>query len=118
MAQTKRKRKPKHRGNAAGQVEVRGRSSTKPPEGSKRLNAKRTAAQVRADRLNRPPTWRSATTRAAIATVIFVIALLLLFKESVGATVGLAGFIFLFYIPLGYYTDKLLYERRMKKKAA
>ncbi len=118
MAQTKRKRKTKHRGNAAGMIESRGRTGRPLTAAEKTADAKAKARAARADRLNAPPTWRSSMNRAAIATVIFVVALLLLFKESISATLGLAGFIFLLYIPLGYYTDLFLYRWRQKRKVA
>ena len=55
MAQTKRKRRSKHRGTAAGTVESRGRTGRKPtPEERKKADA---AAQ-RDERLYREPTWR------------------------------------------------------------
>jgi len=117
MAQTKRKRKTKHRGNAAGMIESRGRTGRPLTSDEKAVDAKAKARAARADRLNAPPTWRGSINRAAIATVVFVVALLLLFKEDVGATVGLAGFIFLLYIPLGYYTDRALYRFRQKRAA-
>ncbi len=112
MAQTKRKRQTKHRGNAAGMVETRGRTGRKPTESEKKADGK----QARLDKLNQPPTWRGAMIRSAIATVIFVAVVLLLFKQPVKSAVALAGFVFLFYIPLGYYTDLILYRRRMKKQ--
>jgi hypothetical protein len=117
MAQTKRKRKTKHRGNAAGMIETRGRTGRPLTPAEKTADAKAKARASRVDRLNAPPTWRGAMNRAAMATVIFVVALLLLFKEGIGPTVGLAGFIFLLYIPLGYYTDLYLYRWRQKRKA-
>jgi hypothetical protein len=116
MAQTKRKRKTKHRGNAAGMIETRGRTGRPLTAAEKTADAKAKARAARVDRLNSPPTWRGSINRAAIATVIFVVALLLLFKEGIGPTVGLAGFIFLLYIPLGYYTDLHLYRWRQKRK--
>ena len=118
MAQTKRKRRTKHRGNAAGVVEARGRTGRKPTATEVKADARERARQERMERLNRPPTWRSAINRAGIATIIFAIALILLFKENIGATIGLAGFIFLMYIPLGYYTDKFIYNRRKAKGLA
>lgn len=117
MAQTKRKRKSKHRGNAAGMIETRGRTGRPPTAAEKKQDARAKAAQARADRLDRPPTWRGSVNRAAIATVVFVVALMLIFKEGLGATTALAGFIFLLYIPLGYYTDLYIYRWRQKKKA-
>jgi hypothetical protein len=112
MAQTKRKRQTKHRGNAAGMVETRGRTG-RPLNDEER---KPTKEQARLDKLNNPPTWRGATIRSAIATVIFVGVVLIAFKQQPAAAVGLAAFVFLFYIPLGYYTDLMLYRRRMKKQ--
>ena len=47
MAQTKRKRRTKHRGNAAGAVEARGRTGRKPTEAERR---KSTTANAREER--------------------------------------------------------------------
>jgi hypothetical protein len=118
MAQTTRKRRTKHRGNAAGVVEARGRTGRKPTDDERKQDSRTKARQARVDRLNRPPSWRGAVNRAAIATAIFVVALILLFKEKIAPTVGLAGFIFLMYIPLGYYTDLFIYRRRQKNNSA
>jgi hypothetical protein len=114
MAQTKRKRQTKHRGNAAGVVEARGRTGRK-PTGDER--GKQTARERREERLSKPPTWAGAAQRALFATIIFVIALLLVFKEPVGRVIALSGFILLLYIPMGYYTDLFMYRRRQAKKA-
>jgi hypothetical protein len=117
MAQTKRKRQTKHRGNAAGVVEARGRTGRKPTdEERKGGSSKLTAQQRREERLNKPPTWASAAQRALIATVIFVVALVVLFKEPVARVAALSGFILLLYIPMGYYTDLFTYRRRQAKK--
>ncbi|MDX6658478.1 MAG: hypothetical protein QOH62_3271 [Solirubrobacteraceae bacterium] len=117
MAQTKRKRRTKHRGNAAGGIEVRGRTGRKPTEAERKTDKKLTATQRRDARLNKPPTWAGAAQRAVFATVIFVIALLLVFKEPASRVIALSGFILLLYIPMGYYTDLLIYRRRQAKKA-
>ena len=116
MAQTKRKRQTKHRGNAAGGIESRGRTGRKPTADERKSKAKLTAQQRREKRLNKPPTWAGATQRAAIATLIFVVALLVVFHEPVTRVIALSGFILLLYIPMGYYTDLYLYRRRQAKK--
>jgi hypothetical protein len=115
MAQTKRKRRSKHRGTAAGTVEARGRTGRKPrPEELKR-DAR---AQVRRDRLMRAPTWKGATTRAAItAAVMFPVLFLLVRHASIGVRLAMCAFAFVIYIPLGYYTDLLMYRRRRRKEA-
>ena len=61
MAQTKRKRRSKHRGNAAGTIETRGRTG-RPPSADERK--KQTRATARERRLNTPPTWKSSLTKA------------------------------------------------------
>ncbi len=122
MAQTKRKRRSKHRGNAAGMIEARGRTGRKPTTGEtnakKPSGTKEAAAQRREERLNNPPTWRGALNRAAIAVVFFALMVVVLFKQSPVAAAGLAAFMMLLYVPLGYYTDLWLYRRRKAKREA
>ena len=114
MAQTKRKRKSKHRGTPAGTIERAGRTGR--PQ--TRQDAKQIARQRRQERLDRPPTWRSAVNRAAIAAAVFGLLVILAFGRGVAAAVLLAGFMFLLYIPLGYATDMTIYRFRKRRKAA
>src|SRR4051812_42572559 len=116
MAQTKKKRRTKHRGNAAGIVENRGRTGRKPTETERKQSVKDEARARREDRATRPPTWRAAINRAAISAVLFVVLVILLFKQDVGPALGLGLFVFLFYVPLGYYTDKFIYQRKLRKQ--
>jgi hypothetical protein len=113
MAQTKRKRTRKHRGTPAGTIERAGRTGR--PQ--TREDAKRIARERREDRLNKPPSWRSAVNRAAIAAAVFGVLVILAFGKSMAAGVALAGFMFLLYIPLGFVTDKMIYSYRMRRKA-
>jgi hypothetical protein len=113
MAQTRKKRQTKHRGNAAGKVEVRGRTGRK-PEASERKVDRRAAA--RRDRFSRPPTWRGAANRALFATLVFVAIVTFAFGQKPAAAIALGGFMLLLYIPMGYYTDMLLYRRRQAKQ--
>ena len=110
MAQTKRKRK--HRGTPAGTIEARGRTG-RPPTASE---VKKTAAQRRQVRLDRPPTWRGATTRAAIAALVFFAIAMVALGQPPAAAAVLALLAFAMYIPSGYYMDKLIYQRRQKQK--
>jgi len=115
MAQTKRKRRTKHRGNAAGSVEARGRTGRKPTESERR---KGTTANLREERRFTQPTWKSAATRAALAAVM----LFVLFqvglageKQPIASSLALAAGAFLIYVPLGYKVDRIFWERRMRK---
>jgi hypothetical protein len=114
MAQTKRKRQTKHRGNAAGMIESRGRTGRKPTADERKSDAKTTAREQRLERMNRAPTWRSAINRAALATIFFAVVIKFLMKQKLGETLGLAAFVFIMYIPLGYYTDLWMYNRRQR----
>ena len=38
-------------------------------------------------------------------------------KQPIGALISISAFVFLMYIPLGYYTDMALYRRRQRQKA-
>jgi hypothetical protein len=114
MAQTKRKRTRKHRGTPAGTIDRAGRTGR--PQ--TREDAKRVARDRRQERLDRPPTWRSAVNRAAIAAAVFGVLVVALFDRSMGEGSALAAFMFLLYIPLGFVTDKMVYRYRMRKRAA
>ena len=112
MASTKRKRRTKHRGNAAGMVETRGRTGSKPGQAA----AKGKGRQARMDRFSKPPTVRGAMQRSTIAALVFIAAMTLIVKQTVAASIALGGFVLLFYVPLSYYTDLFLYRRRQAKQ--
>jgi hypothetical protein len=108
---TKRKRSTKHRGNAAGVVETRGRTGRKPAAGESKASTR----PARADRFSKPPTWRGSLNRALIAVVVFVAVIILAFHQNPAAAVALGGFMLLLYVPMGYYMDSYFYRRRQAK---
>ena len=114
MAQTRRKRRSKHRGNAAGTIEARGRTGRPPtPEERKKQDqAKRSQA-----RAPKPPTWNSAIKKALLATsFIFIFLLVSGRKDPVAVAIIGAIFAFALYVPGGYYTELWFYRRRQRKK--
>ncbi len=112
MAQTKKKRTRKHRGTAAGTVEKAAHNRSQ-----RQSSVKPTKEQAREARMNRPPSWRSAANKAAIASVVFGVLLLLAFKRPIAEVVLWTVLVFFFYTPLGYWTDRAVYNRRMRAKA-
>lgn len=118
MAQTKKKRRSKHRGNAAGIVEARGRTGRPPSAEERKATDKEIAAQKRRDRMMREPSWKSAAQRAALAALCFGLLLAFAFATPIPQAISLTAFVFLFYIPLGYYTDQFIYRRRVKMEAS
>ncbi len=117
MAQTKKKRRSKHRGNAAGMIEARGRTGRPPTAEERKASERETAAQRRRDRMMREPSWKGAAQRAALAAIVFGVLLAVAFKTPVVQAISLTALVFLFYIPLGFYTDQFIYRRRLTQEA-
>ncbi len=117
MAQTKRRRQTKHRGNAAGVVESRGRTGRKPTADEKTGKASGGAAKdPKLARMDREPTWRGAFYRAMAAAVVMLLISILLLKKP-NQAIALFPIVLIAYIPISYYTDMWLYKRRMAGKA-
>ncbi len=114
MAQTKRKRNRKHRGTQAGTIEARGRTGRT----QVKTDAKAIRQQRREERLNKPPSWRSSLNRALISAVIFGVFAVLALGWKVQQAAPLTAVMVLMYLPLSYYTDRLIYNRRQRQKAA
>jgi predicted anti-sigma-YlaC factor YlaD len=114
MAQTKRKRRTKHRGNAAGVVEARGRTGRRPtPEEQRR------AARQSGRRELKPPTWQRAALKAlGFALLLFVLSQTGLFgrQQTVASSAVLAAMALLLYIPAAYATDRWAYNRQERRK--
>lgn len=114
MAQTKKKRTRKHRGTPAGTIERSGRTGRP----RTREEAKKISRERRAERLDKPPTWRGSVNRAVIAAVVLGALMILLLHRPVATGLGFAAFAFVIYVPLGYGTDLAIYRYRQRKKVA
>jgi hypothetical protein len=112
MAQTRRKRTRKHRGTPAGTIERAGRTGRP----RTREEAKQISRNRRADRFDRPPTWKGAIQRAAIAAVVFGALVTVLLGRGIAQAAALVVPIFFLYIPLGYWTDNMLYRWRQRRR--
>src|SRR3954467_10538847 len=112
MAQTKRKRRRKHKGTQAGTVEHRSRTG----QARTREDAKEISRRRRQERLDRPPSWTSAAQRAGIAAALFGVLVVAVFHRPVTEGLSLAAFMVLVYIPLGYLMDSGIYRYRQRRK--
>lgn len=117
MAQTRRKRQTKHRGNAAGFVESRGRTGRKPTPAEKSGDpvARAREKERLLDKRDRPPTWGGAFIKAMFATILLLLVVVLLLHQSNGA-VAFFPIVLGFYTVISYYTDKWMFDRRQRKK--
>ncbi|HET9718637.1 MAG TPA: hypothetical protein VFP55_01015 [Solirubrobacteraceae bacterium] len=116
MSQTKRKRRTKHRGNAAGSIEARGRTG-RPPSADEKKKADRN--RVREERLMKEPTWNQSFRRAGLAAGLMFVFLLLTDHTKHGSpiitAVVFAIIAMVIYVPAGYYLERYLWRRRMLK---
>ncbi|HEX4482707.1 MAG TPA: hypothetical protein VH081_02885 [Solirubrobacteraceae bacterium] len=119
MAQTRRKRRTKHRGNAAGFVESRGRTGRKPTKAEKSGVAGEAsrAKQKRVDPRDKPPTWRGAAMRGLIAAAALALLSGLILKATPPQTVAYFAVGLVAYTPISFYTDGWIYRRRQRSIA-
>ena len=108
MAQTRKRRKRKHRGTQGGSIDRRRRSRPRTREEA-RAQARRQAGQKRTDK---PPTWRSAFNRALLMSGILFLLMAVAFGREVGASAVLSVTMLAIYVPAGYYLERFLYNRR------
>jgi uncharacterized membrane protein YgcG len=121
MAKTTTKRRRKHRGTQAGTIapvaESRSRGAKAAAAGpADKAAARGEARRRRAESLDKPPTWRGAINRAAIAAVIVAVLAVLALGNSPAQAVVLAAVMLVVYIPLGYGFDTLVYRMRQRRK--
>ena len=116
---TRSRRTSKHRGNAAGMIESRGRTGRKPTASEKRTTGSRSGSgQGRRNRYEKPPTWKGAGIRAVVAAgIVYVILTLLVKHTSATRNLVLLPVVIAVYMPLIYYTDRYLYRRAQRKRA-
>src|SRR3954453_166341 len=116
MAQTKKKRRRKHRGTQAGTIERAGRPGR--PSGSRpaaKGDARAQARERRQAKFDKEPTWRGSLNRAAFASVILAIFVSVTTKHiAQGVVLGFVAM--LLYVPMSYYTDRALWRRRQRQK--
>ncbi|MGH2857846.1 MAG: hypothetical protein ACRDMJ_10210 [Solirubrobacteraceae bacterium] len=115
MAQTKRKRRTKHRGNAAGTVEARGRTGRPPTAEEKKKQEKAKAGQARA-RQTKPPSWQGSVKKAGLAAAFMFVFLLVTNKFRVVPALIFAIVAMALYVPTGYYMDGWIYRRQLRKQ--
>jgi hypothetical protein len=121
MAQTRRKRKSKHRGTAGGTVTARGRTGRKLTEDEKKAATRKTgggstaSSDRRAPRHEKPPTWKGSLQRAAIVTVVFV-GILVALHSKIAGIIAILPFVLIIYTAIGYYTDRWMHLRWLNKQ--
>jgi hypothetical protein len=117
MAQTKRKRRRKHRGTQGGSIDrrpARGRARTR-AEAKARARS-RSSKKKPGERVPPPPRWRTAFYKGAVAAVLFV-GLLALMGQSPGLSLLIGILMMGFYVPLAFLMDRFFHHRYLRKQA-
>jgi hypothetical protein len=118
VAQTKKKRRRKHRGTQGGRIDsrpARGRPRSRAEAQARARNRKGKGKGKRQTGPN-PPSWGSAFQKGALAAGLFFAGLVFLFKEPVGSTAILSVAMIGFYVPMAYYVDRFFYNRQLRKE--
>ncbi len=120
MAQTKKKRRRKHRGTQGGAIDTRGpRGRPRNREEARaRARRKRKPGARPVDRRDLAPTWSGAFKRGLIGAAIFFLIFWLAFGRPVGSAAALSVVMLAMYVPLGYYIDRFMYQRRLRQLRA
>jgi hypothetical protein len=108
MAQTRRRRRRKHRGTQGGSIDRRRARGRPRSREEAKAQAKRRAEMKR----DLPPTWGTAFRRGLIGAAIFVALLVIAFGRGFAESFALGALMLAIYIPLGYYVDRFFWGRR------
>ena len=113
MAQTKKRRKKKHKGTQGGSINRQSRSRPQNRDQA-RAQARRNAEL----RKTAAPTWQSAFNRSLIMSAILFVLMAFVVGQPIAASAVLSIFMLGLYTPAGYYLERFLYRRRMAKDQA
>ena len=117
MAQTKKKRRRKHRGTQGGRIDsrpARGRARSR-AEAQSRARS-RTKKKKPGERVPQPPSWSSAAKKGGVAAIFFVGLLALIGSNPVGSLIAGVVIGVAFYIPMAYMLDRFMYQRHLRKE--
>jgi hypothetical protein len=116
MAQTKKKRRRKHRGTQGGRIDRRPARGRARSRSEAQARAKSRTKKKSGPRVPDPPSWSSALKKGGVAAVLFV-GLLALFGQSPIAALLVGVLMIGFYVPMAYLLDRFFYPRPLRKEA-
>jgi len=107
MAQTRKRRRRKHRGTQGGRIDTKRRGRPR----SRAEAQQRARSKKRAPRVDRPPSWRSAIIRGFVISGLLIVTLLV-FRKPIAASIAFGVIMLAVYIPMGYQIDRFMWRRR------
>ncbi len=119
MAQTKKKRRRKHRGTQGGRIDTRparGRARSRAEAQSRARSRTSKKGKKSGPRTPEPASWSSALKKGGVAAVLFAGILALLGQNPL--QIILVGVLMLgFYVPMAFVMDRFFYQRYLRKEA-
>jgi hypothetical protein len=116
MAQTKKKRRRKHRGTQGGRIDrrpARGRARSRAEAQSRARNRTKKKG---GPRVPEPASWSSALKKGGIAAVLFAV-VITVFGQNPAVAVGVGIAMLGFYVPMAFTLDRFMYQRHLRKEA-
>jgi hypothetical protein len=120
MAQTKKKRRRKHRGTQGGRIDTRparGRARTR-GEAQNRARSRTKGKKAKAGpRTPQPPSWSTAVKKGGVAAILFLGVLALMGQNPLTSLLAAVALGLAFYVPMSYLMDRFFYQRHLRKEA-
>ena len=119
MAQTKKKRRRKHRGTQGGRIDrrpARGRARSRAEAQARARNRTQKKGGKGGARVPEPASWSSALKKGGIAAVLFVV-LLTIFGQNPAVSLLVGVLMLGFYVPMAFTLDRFIYQRHVRKEA-
>jgi hypothetical protein len=116
VAQTKKKRRRKHRGTQGGRIDRRPARGRARSRAEAQARARSRGKKKSGPRTPEPASWSSALKKGGIAAVLFV-GLLSLFGQNPAVALFVGILMVGFYVPMAYLLDRFMYQRFVRKEA-
>jgi hypothetical protein len=116
MAQTKKKRRRKHRGTQGGRIDARPARGRPRSRAEAKSRARSRQQKKPGERVPNPPSWSSALKKGGIASILFLGLLAVMGQPPVSSAL-IALLMMGFYVPLAFMMDRFFYTRYQRKEA-
>jgi hypothetical protein len=119
MAQTKKKRRRKHRGTQGGRIDTRparGRARSRAEAQNRARSRTKGKGKGKAGtREPQPASWSSAFKKGGVAAVLFV-GLLAVLGQNPLTSLAVGVLMLGFYVPMSFVMDRFFYQRFLRKE--
>jgi hypothetical protein len=116
MAQTKKKRRRKHRGTQGGRIDTRPARGRPRSRAEAQSRARNRSKKKGGPRVPAEPSWSSALKKGGIAAILFV-GILAMRGQNPITSLAVGVLMVGFYVPMAFLMDRIFYRRYLRKEA-